>query len=129
MPEKQPSEIWKDAPEEHDFPAASDFLTLLFDEGTTRTLVAQLRATTTVGRKAKDLMRASRLPLLPADNPEVAKDMKRVKKGEALSPVLVVRGDGQAGLPMIVADGYHRLCASYHLTEDTQVRCRIARLG
>jgi hypothetical protein len=31
-------------------------------------------------------------------------------------------------LPLIVADGYHRICASYHLDENTDIPCRIADL-
>lgn len=29
------------------------------------------------------------------------------------------------GVPLWVADGYHRVCASYHLDEKTQVPCRM----
>ena len=131
MAKKQPApptELWKHEPEEHDFPAAADYLSLLLPEAAAASIVEELRAATTVTRKAKDLMRSSRLPLLPADDAEVAKDIKRVLKGESLSPVLVVRGQAGAGLPLIVADGYHRICASYHLTEDSAVPCRIAEL-
>ena len=28
--------------------------------------------------------------------------------------------------PLTVADGYHRICASYHLDEDADIPCRIA---
>jgi hypothetical protein len=37
-----------------------------------------------------------------------------------------VRGDLAAGRPLQIADGYHRVCASYHLSEDTEIPCRIA---
>ena len=120
---------WKDDPDEHDYPAAGDYLSLLFPERVGAALVEELRSASIVRRKAKDLIRASRLPLLPADNPEVAKDLRRVAKGESLSPVLIVRGQATAGVPMLVADGYHRICASYHLDEDTDIPCRIAELA
>jgi hypothetical protein len=29
------------------------------------------------------------------------------------------------GAPLWIADGYHRVCASYHLNEKTPVPCRI----
>ncbi len=51
---------------------------------------------------------------------EVAADFKKVKQGDKLSPVLLVQG-----VPLWVADGYHRICASYHLDEKTQVPCRV----
>jgi hypothetical protein len=30
-----------------------------------------------------------------------------------------------AEVALTVADGYHRICASYHLDEDTDIPCRI----
>jgi len=60
--------------------------------------------------RAVDLLRASGLPLADAENPEVAKDLSKVKFGTRLSPVLLVRGE-----PLVIADGYHRVCASVHL--------------
>jgi len=75
--------------------------------------------------KAKDILRAAELPLLARDDPEVARDLAKVKAGVKLSPVLLVRG-----VPLWVADGYHRVCASYHLDEDAEIPCRIvARPG
>jgi hypothetical protein len=78
-----------------------------------------------VHRKAKDLLRASALPELPPDNVHVMKDLEKVKKRELLSPVLLVRGRLDAHVPLTVADGYHRICASYHLDEDADIPCRI----
>jgi hypothetical protein len=118
-------EHWKDEPEAHDFPAAADFLSLLFSEQVTASLVDGLRSAATTYRKAKDLMRASGLPLLPEDNPHVTSDLAKVAHGERLSPVLLVRGRGRRGVPLVVADGYHRICASYHLDEDADVPCRV----
>jgi len=81
-----------------------------------------------VHRKAKDLLRASGLPVLAADNFHVAKDLKKVAQGTLLSPVLLVRGVLRTDMPLIVADGYHRICASYHLDEDADIPRRIADL-
>jgi hypothetical protein len=124
----RPREHWQDEPEEHDFPAAADYLSLLVPPAQATSLVEQLRGAATSYRKAKDLMRASRLPLLPADNPHVAKDLKRVERSERLSPVLLVRGSAADDLPLIVADGYHRICAGYHLDEDADIPCRLVDL-
>jgi hypothetical protein len=125
---KAPRENWKDQPDEHDFPAAADYSSLLFPASVVAEIVAELKDADTIYRKAKDLMRASRLALLPAESPEVAAELKKVKRGELLSPVLLVRGHAAAGLPLIVADGYHRICASYHLSEDADIPCRIVDL-
>ena len=123
-----PHEHWKDDPDAHDFPAAADYLTLLVSESVAASIVEGLKGATTMHKKAKDLMRASGLRLLPADNAEVAKDLAKVKDGQLLSPVLLVRGDAGAGRALIVADGYHRICASYHLDEDADIPCRLADL-
>ena len=72
-----------------------------------------LRAGTARRRKAKDLLRASSSPLLPPENFHVASDLAKTRSGERLSPVLLVRGVLGTGVPLVVADGYHRICASY----------------
>jgi hypothetical protein len=96
---------------------------------TAKRLGRQLRQVPIVRRKAKDLLRASRLPVLPPENFHVAKDVKKVNAGVKLSPVLLVRGRiGQTEIPLTIADGYHRICASYHLDENADIPCRIVDL-
>ena len=34
----------------------------------------------------------------------------------------------QEGAQVVVADGYHRICASYHIDEDADIRCRLVDL-
>jgi hypothetical protein len=65
------------------------------------------------GEAEEDLLRAAHLPLLPSDESHVDADLKRIHKGKALAPALLVRGDIASGLPLIVADGYHRICAVF----------------
>ena len=72
-------------------------------------------------------MRAAELPLLPRDDPHVDEDLKRIQKGKPLAPVLLVRGDMASGLPLTVADGYHRICALVYFDESAPVRCRNRR--
>lgn len=116
---------WKDEPDEHDYPAAASYLALIGDSPTVTMLVDALRSAPVERHKAKDILRASGLVHLPIDNVHVAKDVEKVRSGRALSPVLLVRGDIGRGLPLQIADGYHRVCASYHLDEDTDIPCRI----
>ncbi|MGO8875770.1 MAG: hypothetical protein ACLQNG_08405 [Acidimicrobiales bacterium] len=118
-------EHWKSDPEDHDFPAAVEYLSLLLDPDAARSTVGALRHAAGTTKKAKDLLRASGLPLLPPDNAHVASDLAKVKAGERLSPVLLVRGRMQHGLQLTIADGYHRVCASYHLDENADIPCRI----
>jgi hypothetical protein len=113
------SEHWKDEPEAQDFPAAESYLSLLVGHTVAGTLVDALRKQQTLDHfAAKDLLRASGLSLLATDDSEVAKDLFKVKAGDKLSPVLLISGQ-----PLWVADGYHRICASYHLDEKTRVPC------
>jgi hypothetical protein len=116
---------WADAPSEHDYPAAASFLRLIASPPVSAALAGLLSQAPTVHHPVKDILRAARLSLLPADDAEVAKDLKKVAEGIALSPILLVRGDLATGRALQIADGYHRVCASYHLSENTQVPCRL----
>ena len=115
------AERWKEEPEEKDYPAAYSYLSLLVDPREAKAIVKALKQHNKIDHfAAKDLFRASGLAHLPDDDPEVTKDLNKVKAGEKLSPVLLVRGT-----PLWVADGYHRICASYLLGEDEMIPCRI----
>ena len=48
-------------------------------------------------------------------------DLLKISSGKALSPILLLRGDDDH--PLIVADGYHRVCASYWIDENTDIPC------
>lgn len=118
-------EHWQADPDPHDFPAAADVLSLLLPQAEVAGAVRKLKAATVSYRKAKDILRTSQLPLLPVLDPEVARDLKKVRRGELLSPILLVRGELGRNVPLTIADGYHRVCASYHLDEDAAIPCRI----
>jgi len=119
---------WKNDPDQHDYPAAAAYLSLLTSTDVVDRLVADLRQAPVQHGKAKDLLRASRLPLLPADNKHVASDLAKVRAGKALSPVLLVRGEVREDIALQIADGYHRVCASYHLDENTDIPYQMAVL-
>lgn len=119
-------EHWKHDPDGHDYPAANDYLSLLCNPKIAGTLVTSLREAEIEFRKAKDLLRASGLKLLPRNDYHVSSDLKKVATGEPLSPVLLVRGNIAKQIPLTIADGYHRICASYHLNENEDIPCRIA---
>jgi hypothetical protein len=123
---KKRQDIWEKAPVAEDYRAAHDYLTLLFSAAETARLVRRLRAAPTIQREAKDLLRASQTHLLDADNPHVANETKKIKKGKKISPVLLVRGEGRNGTTLIIADGHHRICASWYWDEDCPVACCLA---
>jgi hypothetical protein len=119
------TQLWMDEPEDHDYDAAEEYLSLVFEPEIATKLANKMRDAPLIRRKAKDLLRASRLPLLDETNPHVARDLKKIRKGKPLSPVLLVRGNAVHDRPLIVADGYHRICASWLIDEDAAIPCRI----
>ena len=113
---------WLTQPEKHDYQAAEDYLSLIMSPKDASDCRARLaKATGLVHRKAKDILRASQLVLLGQDNKHVADDLSKVTAGTALSPILLIRGHD--GFPLTVADGYHRVCASYWIDENTDIPC------
>ena len=120
-----PAEHWKAEPDAHDYPAAQAYLSLLLLPERAAEVVDRLRDAPLQHFKAKDLVRASRLDLLPESNEHVAADLKKVKQGRLLSPVLLVRGQLAHDVPLTVADGYHRICASYWLDENADIPCQL----
>lgn len=114
---------WLPAVEEHNYPAALSYLCLLFSEVRAAEIVAQLRLAPIAQFKAKDIFRASRLSLLGVSNLHVEKDRRKIVKGVGLSPLLLVRDEQSRAV--IVADGYHRLCAIYGFDEDAWIRCKL----
>jgi hypothetical protein len=119
---------WLEKPVTHDFPAAADYLDLIAEPAIVKKLTKRLQAGTVVHKKAKDILRAAQLSLLPVENPHVAADLTKIEKGIALSPILLVRGDIVAGVSLQIADGYHRVCASYHTDENTDIPVVLVKL-
>jgi hypothetical protein len=123
MPRKARQPKWLPKVEDHDFAAAASYLALIYPQAQCKTFIAALRTTDIVQFKAKDIFRASQLSLLGISNSHVEKDRAQIAKGEGLSPILLVRDDKTR--KVIVADGYHRLCAVYQVDEDAWIPCKI----
>ena len=111
---------WLVRPEEHDYPAAASYLSLLYPPSKVSSIVNKLRGAPMSEFKAKDIFRASRLSLLGVSNSHVKKDRAKIKKGQKLSPLLLCRANN-----LIIADGYHRLCAVYSIDEDAVIPVKI----
>ncbi|MGO8766562.1 MAG: hypothetical protein ACLQSR_15665 [Limisphaerales bacterium] len=114
---------WLNKPEDHDYPAARSYLNLIYDDKRADQFTTALKTAPVIQFKSKDIFRAARLPLLDKINSHVAKDRDKIKAGEKLSPILLVR-DSTNG-KVIIADGYHRLCAVYSFDEDAVIPCKI----
>ena len=100
---------WLNEPEEHNYPAAQSYLSLIFEKHDVDALVSRLRFAKITEFKSKDIFRASGLSLFGVSNSHVKSDRKKIKKGIEISPILLVRD--LTNRKVIIADGYHRLCA------------------
>jgi len=114
---------WLYKPEDQDYVSAMSYLNLLYDKKTTAVFVNKLSKAPMTEFKAKDIFRASALPLLGIVNSHVLKDKKKIELKDRLSPLLLVR-DSSNG-KVIIADGYHRMCAVYYYDEDAVIPCQI----
>ena len=114
---------WLDAPRAQNYPAALSYLSLLYPATRARALVAKLRRARVTTFKAKDIFRASSLSSLGVSNARVKRDREMIAEGTPLSPILLVR-DAVHGT-VVIADGYHRLCAIYSYNEDAEIPCQI----
>lgn len=123
MKKNPPAIGWLRKPEAHDYPAARSYLSLLFDDADAKRLVRKLRRAPMSEFKAKDIFRASGLPLLGISNLRIESDRKKIREGRKLSPLLLVR-DTRNG-KVVIADGYHRMCAVYGFAEDALIPCKI----
>ena len=115
---------WLSQPEAQDYPAALSYLSLLYEPTKAARCVKGLQRAGKTEFKAKDIFRASGLPLLGVGNSHVKRDQEKIKAGQALSPLLLIRDSANG--KVIIADGYHRLCAVYTFDEDAVIPCRIA---
>jgi hypothetical protein len=114
---------WLSKPQKHDYPAAQSFLSLLLQPRVAKALVEKLKRAGITEFAAKDIFRASTLPLLGNSNSHVEKYRQLVLLKEPLSPLLLCRDPAHGKL--IIADGYHRLCAVYTFDEDAVIPCQI----
>jgi len=112
---------WRASPDESNYPAALSYLSLVRDDAAQ--LAQKLRTAPVSSFKAKDIFRASGLSLLGVSNAHVEKDRKKIQEGKELSPLLLVRDTARG--KVVIADGYHRLCAVYSVDEDAEIPCKI----
>lgn len=111
-----PSTNWLDTPDEADYQAAQDYMTLLLGEEQAIEGLNLLKEAKPTRRKAKDILRASGHQLLPFEDPQV----RRATKGGPYSPIMLFRA-----YPMIIAHGFDRVCAVYYMDPDVEIPCLI----
>lgn len=119
---------WKSSPKGKDFEGVKNFLTLLCSNKEADKLIELLEEADPIEHAAKDILRAAQLPALSSEDPHVNKDLKDIQEGKALAPVLLIRGDLKKAHSLVIADGYHRVCASYIVDEGSPISCRLVDL-
>src|SRR5215831_14173467 len=75
---------WFAEPEDHDYPAALSYLSLVFEEKAASAYVEKLNHAGTSTFKAKDIFRASGLSLIGVSNSHVEKDRKKIHCGQKM---------------------------------------------
>jgi hypothetical protein len=125
VPKQQtPSITWQDDANPDDYEAAGHYLALVDNQKNIDKTLADLKAGTIVEYKATDLLRAAQLIVPKADDRPTREQIKKIKHGEPVSPVLLVRVP--ALKKVIVADGFHRICAAYRIDPDVILHCKLA---
>jgi disulfide oxidoreductase YuzD len=114
---------WRSDAQEQDYPAAESFLSILYSEERVAEMLSKLKRASIVQFKARDIFRASQLSLLGVSSSHVEKDRIRIRKEKRLSPLLLVRDEHNG--KVVIADGYHRLCAIYEFNEEAWIHCKI----
>jgi hypothetical protein len=108
---------WRKDVAEHDYAAASSYLSIRYGETRAQEVSEKLRKLPVIQRRANDILRATQRDPLPLSDPGVLRDLQKVLGGEKLSPVLVADGD--------IADGYHRVSLAYALDPYADVPLKL----
>lgn len=121
MPKKKVK--WMPEPAPKDYEAAAAFLRLLYPARKVAGWTRELKRAKMSAFLAKDILRASGTPMSEVHAFDWSKQQKEIDRGTPLSPMLLVRQDN--GGHLIVADGFHRLCALFANDQEVTVPCKI----
>jgi hypothetical protein len=115
---------WLAQPDSHVFPAVTPNRSLVFDAPLATKLVKWLTMAAVACCTTKDLFRAWRLSLLGGNIAPVANDLRTLAGGGKRSQLLLVRDP--VNTTVMIAAGYHRLCAVFEPDRDTPSHTRSA---
>ena len=108
---------WRKDVANHDYAAASSYLSIRFGENRAQEVSKKLQKLPVIQRRANDILLATRRDPLPLSDLGVLRDLQKVLAGKKLSPVLVAEGD--------IADGYHRVSLAYALDPYADVPLKL----
>ncbi|MFC3106706.1 hypothetical protein ACFQAT_27370 [Undibacterium arcticum] len=120
---KTPEIKWLPEPADSDYDAAETFLKLLYKPKDCRRWSKRLRRAKISEYAAKDILRASATPMSEVNAFDWSKQKKEIDQGNPLSPILIVRQDN--GQHLLIADGFHRMCALFAADQEVNVPCKI----
>ena len=109
---------------ENDYSAAEAYLQLMTDKKKAHSLTKKLKRTRLSEYFAKDILRASETPMAEVQAFDWVKQNNEINAGTPLSPILLVRD--VSGRRLIVADGFHRLCAVFAVDQEALIPCKLA---
>ena len=114
---------WLPEPADDTYQAAKTFLQLMYRPKKARRWVKRLKEAEISKYAAKDILRASCTPMATIKAFNWEKQQEQIAKGDALSPILLIRQND--GGPLIIADGFHRMCALFSTDQEVSVPCKI----
>jgi hypothetical protein len=117
---------WRKKPEKEDYPAAQAYLSLAFNQAVATRLVKKLRRAKVKKMPARDILRAAHTPMAEVKAFDWASQRRDIKKGRRFSPILLICGGHSDGEGLVIADGFHRLCAAFAADQDAVVLFKIA---
>jgi hypothetical protein len=114
---------WLPEPASDTYDSAQTFLELMFKPKKARRWVKRLKKAGVSEYAAKDILRASAIPIATVRAYDWKRQQDQINKGDPLSPILLIRQHD--GGPLIIADGFHRMCALFSTDQEVSVPCKI----
>lgn len=115
---------WSKKPKKKNYAAAKAYLDLQFGRKRASAITTRLKRASVKKCAARDILRASHTPMAEVKAFDWDKQIKDIKRGRRISPILLVCGEH--GAPVVIADGFHRLCAAFAFNQDVKVRFKLA---
>jgi hypothetical protein len=114
---------WLPEPASETYDSAKTFLELMFKPKKALRWVKRLKKAGVSEYAAKDILRASAIPIATVRAFDWKKQLDQIHQGNPLSPILLLRQND--GGPLIIADGFHRMCALFSIDQEVSVPCKI----
>lgn len=116
---------WLRRPESQDYVAARTYLSLVASDDVAKVIARKLKRASSdvVKYRANDILRSSRLMYNDWDAVMVQNDLRKIKQGKRLSPVLLVTIRDAFETPLIIADGFHRVLTCHTVGPKYEVPC------